>query len=240
MDPIIITIDGYCSCGKSTLAKDLARAMGYKYVDTGAMYRAVTLYFLRHQIDQHNPAAVQKALAEISIDFSYAPQSGEQLTHLNGEVVEEPIRSFEVSEQVSQVSAIHEVRAELVEQQQRFGQEKGIVMDGRDIGTVVFPRAELKFFLTASQAVRIKRRYDELRAAGRIVTIDEVRQNLEYRDYVDSTRKESPLMKAADAVVLDNTHLSTQQQLAFTYDKALQVQRATERAANQKKPSQDK
>jgi cytidylate kinase len=223
MNSIVITIDGYCSCGKSTLAKDLAKAMSYKYVDTGAMYRAVTLYFIRHGIDRENGQAVKQALNDISIDFSYAPETGEQITNLNGYPVEEAIRAFEVSARVSQVSAIRDVRAKMVEQQQRFGEEKGIVMDGRDIGTVVFPEAELKFFLTASQPVRTKRRYDELRGAGKIVTVEEVRKNLEERDYMDTTRQESPLRRAADALILDNTHLSTADQLAYTKARALET-----------------
>ena len=226
MNSIVITIDGYCSCGKSTLAKDLAKGMSYKYVDTGAMYRAVTLYFIRHGINWEDGEAVEQALNAISIDFSYAPETGEQITNLNGYPVEEAIRTFEVSARVSQVSAIRKVRAKMVEQQQRFGEEKGIVMDGRDIGTVVFPEAELKFFLTASQPVRTKRRYDELREAGKIVTIEEVRKNLEERDYLDTTRQESPLRRAADALVLDNTHLSTADQLAYTKAKALEILQA--------------
>lgn len=220
MQPIIITIDGYCSCGKSTLARDLAKSLGYKYVDTGAMYRAVTLYFIRNEVVKEDLTAVEKALNEISIDFSYAPSTGEQLTYLNGECVEDPIRSFEVTSKVSEVSAIKAVRNKLVEQQQEFGKEKGIVMDGRDIGTVVFPNADLKFFLTASQSERIKRRYEELKEAGRIVTIREVRQNLEERDHLDATRTESPLCQAEDAIVLDNTHLTTSEQLHFTREKA--------------------
>lgn len=220
MTPIIIAIDGYCSCGKSTLARDLAKVLGYRYVDTGAMYRAVTLYLWRREIDFKDNDVLKKALSEISIDFFYSPDSSEQLTHLNGENVEELIRSQEVSSRVSQVSAIPAVRDKLVEQQKQFGAEKAIVMDGRDIGTVVFPHAELKFFLTAAVGVRTKRRYDELTAKGTIVSIEKVHHNLEERDYLDATRAESPLKKAADAIVLDNTHLSPEDQLAYAREKA--------------------
>ena len=226
MAPIIITIDGYCSCGKSTLARDLAKVLGYKYVDTGAMYRAVTLFLIRKGIQAEDEDAVKAALAEISIDFSYAPYTNEQLTFLNGENVEEAIRSQEVSNHVSGVSAIRAVRKTLVEQQKRFGEEKAIVMDGRDIGTVVFPHAELKLFLTASLNIRAKRRYDELIESGAIVSIDEVHRNLVERDYLDATRQESPLKKAADALVLDNTHLSPEAQLAFARDEAYSIMKA--------------
>jgi cytidylate kinase len=223
MPPIIVTIDGYCSCGKSTLARDLAKELGYKYVDTGAMYRAVTLYLLRQRVNLEDEDAVRKILPEVSIDFKYAPQTNEQLTHLNGENVEEAIRSIEVSHHVSQVSTLRAVRETLVKQQKGFGTEKGIVMDGRDIGTVVFPDAELKLFLTASSSIRTKRRYDELKDAGEIVTIEEVHQNLEERDHMDATRSESPLRQAADAIVLDNTHMSREEQLAYARDKAYAI-----------------
>ena len=219
----MITIDGYSSCGKSTLAKDLAKALNYKYVDTGAMYRAVTLYFLENEVNPDSKQAVEDALNHISIDFSYAPNSGEQVTFLNGQEVEEAIRSFRVSANVSEISAIREVREKMVEQQQNFGKEKGIVMDGRDIGTVVFPKAEFKIFLTASQPVRIKRRYDELKQKGKIVSIEDVRRDLEERDFLDANRSESPLRKAVDAVILDNTHLSIAEQKAWAYEKAMEI-----------------
>ena len=223
MAPIIVTIDGYCSCGKSTLARDLAKELGYKYVDTGAMYRAVTLYLLRLGINLEDEEAVKGVLPEVSIDFTYAPQTNEQLTYLNGENVEEAIRSIEVSTYVSQVSTLRTVRETLVKQQKGFGAEKGIVMDGRDIGTVVFPNAELKFFLTASSSIRTKRRYEELKEAGEIITIEEVHQNLEERDHMDATRSESPLRQASDAIVLDNTHMSREEQLAHARDKAYAI-----------------
>ncbi len=223
MTPIIITIDGYCSCGKSTLARDLAKELGYKYVDTGAMYRAVTLYLLRLGLNLEDEDAVKKVLPEVSIDFTYDPRTNEQLTYLNGENVEEAIRSIEVSQQVSQVSTLRAVRETLVNQQKGFGTEKGIVMDGRDIGTVVFPDAELKLFLTASSSIRTKRRYYELKDAGEIVTIEEVHQNLEERDHMDATRSESPLQKASDAIVLDNTHMSREEQLRYGRDKAYAI-----------------
>lgn len=223
MTPIIVTIDGYCSCGKSTLARDLAKELGYKYVDTGAMYRAVTLYLLRLGVNVEDEDAVKQVLPEVSIDFTYAPHTNEQLTSLNGENVEEAIRSIEVSHHVSQVSTLKAVRETLVKQQKGFGTAKGIVMDGRDIGTVVFPDAELKLFLTASSSIRTKRRYDELKNAGEIVTIEEVHQNLEERDHMDATRSESPLRQAADAIVLDNTHMSREEQLAQARDKAYAI-----------------
>jgi cytidylate kinase len=223
MAPIIVTIDGYCSCGKSTLARDLAKELGYKYVDTGAMYRVVTLYLLRLGINLEDEEAVKGVLPEVSIDFTYAPQTNEQLTYLNGENVEEAIRSIEVSTYVSQVSTLRTVRETLVKQQKGFGAEKGIVMDGRDIGTVVFPNAELKFFLTASSSIRTKRRYEELKESGEIITIEEVHQNLEERDHMDATRSESPLRQASDAIVLDNTHMSREEQLAHARDKAYAI-----------------
>lgn len=221
MKPIIITIDGYSSCGKSTLARDLAKALNYKYVDTGAMYRAVTLYCIEHDVNLNAPDQIRDALSEISIDFSYAPQTGQQRTHLNGVEVERAIRQLHVSSRVSEVSAIGAVREKMVEQQQQFGQEKGIVMDGRDIGTVVFPQAELKIFLTASESIRIKRRYDELMEQGKLITIDEIRGNIDERDFQDTHRQESPLKMASDAYLLDNTHLSLRQQRDWVYELAV-------------------
>ncbi len=221
MIKIIVTIDGYCSCGKSTLARDLAKLLNYKYVDTGAMYRAVTLFFLENQVDTNDQDQVKGALEQISIDFSYAAQSGQQITHLNGQEVEEAIRRINVSSKVSEISAITKVREKMVEQQQKFGAEKGIVMDGRDIGTVVFPNAELKIFLTASESVRIKRRYDELLSQGKIVSIADVRENLEERDHLDTHRKESPLKMAKDAYLLDNSHLTIKAQRDWVYERAM-------------------
>lgn len=233
MGKIIVAIDGYSSCGKSTLAKDLAQMLGYKYIDTGAMYRAITYYFQKHQIDTTNQQAIEAALAAISIDFSF-DQDFNQITHMNGEPVEEAIRTMEVSSQVSQVSTLDKVREKLVEKQQSFGEEKGIVMDGRDIGTVVFPEAELKIFMTASQQIRMQRRYEELIQQGKIISLDEVRQNLEERDYLDTHRSNSPLKMAEDAFVLDNSHMSVQEQLNWAYQKVRDIIEAKNPAGNAK------
>jgi CMP/dCMP kinase len=208
---IIIAIDGHSSCGKSTLAKALANRIGFAYIDSGAMYRAVTLFLLQNQIDPSNLQAVSKALEQISIHFE-ATQMGNR-TFLNGQDVEEEIRQMPVSEKVSEVSAVSAVRRAMVRQQQEMGRNKGIVMDGRDIGTVVFPQAELKIFLTAEMEERARRRHRELSAKGWNVTLDEVRRNLTERDYIDSNRADSPLRQATDAVVIDNTHLTEQEQL---------------------------
>ena len=209
---IIITIDGWSSCGKSTLAKQLAKELGYIYIDSGAMYRAITLYFLRNHIDWTKHRAVEKALAEIFIEFIYNSKN-ELETHLNGENVEYVIRDLVVAEKVSEIAAIKEVREFAVLRQQEMGKSKGIVMDGRDIGTVVFPKAELKIFMTADNAVRVERRFNELYAKNPNVTLEEVRNNLEMRDYIDSNREISPLKQAKDALVLDNTHITEKQQL---------------------------
>lgn len=208
MNKITIAIDGYSSCGKSTLAKALAQRLGYTYIDSGAMYRAVTLYFLRHGIAVEDAQRVKSALGEIQIRFDLANR-----TLLNGELVESEIREMRVSNYVSEVAAVPEVRRAMVAQQQEMGSEKGIVMDGRDIGTVVFPRAELKIFLTAAAHIRTKRRYDELQAKGVPATLEDIAQNLQHRDHIDSTREDSPLRKAADAVVIDNTSLDRDAQL---------------------------
>jgi cytidylate kinase len=216
---IIIAIDGWSSCGKSTLAKRMAKELGYLYVDSGAMYRAITLYFLRNHIDWTDKAEVKKALKEISLEFIVNENSGQGEMHLNGENVEYVIRDLVVAEKVSEVAAIKEVRHFAVEQQQQMGKKKGIIMDGRDIGTVVFPNAELKIFLTADSAVRVERRFKELIMKNPNVTIDEVKANLEMRDYIDSNRKESPLRQADDAILLDNTNLDEIQ----TLHKALQL-----------------
>jgi cytidylate kinase len=219
MPRIIIAIDGYSSCGKSTLAKELARHLGYRYIDTGAMYRAVTLYFLRNQIDIHHPEMIHDALKHIRVDFRINTDTQQQETYLNDENVENEIRvNPRVASQVSDVSAISEVRRFLVKQQQSMGSEKGIVMDGRDIGTVVFPNAELKLFVTADPKVRAQRRLDELTAKGQNTTYDEVLANLTKRDYIDSTREDSPLKQADDAVLLDNTHLNREQQFKLALD----------------------
>jgi cytidylate kinase len=210
---IIIAVDGRSSCGKSTLAKALAAALDYLYIDSGAMYRAVTLYFLRNEIDWEDSRQVETALAQIQIHFDRS--RGALRTLLNGEDVEEAIRTMEVSGAVSPVSAIPAVRRALVAQQQQLGSRRGIVMDGRDIGTVVFPAAELKIFLTASSEERTRRRYQELLAKGKEISREAVAQNLAQRDHIDSTREDSPLRQAEDAVVLDNTNLTEKEQLAM-------------------------
>ena len=217
MKKIIVAIDGYSSCGKSTLAKALAGRLGYAYVDSGAMYRAATLYLLRHGIGIGEEDAVEAALDDIHIRFERNPSGNRTL--LNGADVEEQIRSMEVSAVVSEVSAISPVRRAMVRQQQNMGKHKGIVMDGRDIGTVVFPDAELKIFLTAAKEIRVARRYRELKAKGIDISLGEVEENLAHRDLIDSTRDDSPLRQAEDAVVLDNSHLTPEQQL----DQALQL-----------------
>lgn len=212
MKKIIVTIDGWSSCGKSTLAKQLAKELGYIYVDSGAMYRAITLYFLRNHVDWTNPEEVKEALENISLEFVFNPASERSEMHLNGENVEYVIRDLVVAEKVSEVAAIKEVREFAVAQQQQMGKNKGIVMDGRDIGTVVFPGAELKLFMTADNAVRVERRFKELYEKNPNITLEEVKANLEMRDYIDSNREVSPLRKADDAIVLDNTHLTPAEQ----------------------------
>lgn len=209
---IIIAIDGWSSCGKSTLAKQLAKKLGYLYIDSGAMYRAITLYFLRNHIDWTDKKEVQAALMEIHLDFQYNEKNGISEIYLNDENVEYVIRDLVIAEKVSDVAAIKEVRSFAVAQQQKLGEKKGIVMDGRDIGTVVFPKAELKIFMTADNAVRVERRFKELYEKNPNITIEEVKYNLEMRDYIDSHREVSPLRKADDAIVLDNTNLTEEQQ----------------------------
>ncbi len=212
MKKIIITIDGWSSCGKSTLAKQLAQKLGYIYVDSGAMYRAITLYFLRNHVDWTNKKEVKEALKNIELNFEYNPKSGGSEMHLNNENVEYVIRDLVVAEKVSDVAAIKEVRDFAVAQQQQMGQGKGIIMDGRDIGTVVFPAAELKIFMTADNAVRVERRFKELYEKNPNVTLEEVKTNLEMRDYIDSHREVSPLRQAEDAVILDNTNITEEEQ----------------------------
>ncbi|RYY61463.1 MAG: (d)CMP kinase [Chitinophagaceae bacterium] len=209
---IIITIDGWSSCGKSTLAKQLARKLGLVYVDSGAMYRAITLYFLRNHVDWTSHREVTKALGLIHLDFHFNEKTESSEIFLNDENVEYVIRDLVVAEKVSDVAAIREVREFAVAQQQKLGSKKGIVMDGRDIGTVVFPHAELKIFMTADNAVRVERRFKELFEKNPNITIEEVKNNLEMRDYIDSHREVSPLRKADDAIVLDNTHLTEEEQ----------------------------
>ncbi len=214
---IVITLDGWSSCGKSTLAKRLAKKLGYLYVDSGAMYRAITLYFIRNQVNGLDINEVKKALNEISLEFIFNENSGQSDIYLNGENVEHLIREMQVAEKVSDVAAIKEVREFAVLQQQIMGKNKEIVMDGRDIGTVVFPDAELKIFMTADNAVRAERRYKELVHKNPNITIEEVKKNLEMRDYIDSTREVSPLRQAKDAIILDNTILTEEEQFQIAY-----------------------
>ena len=215
-EKIIIAIDGYSSCGKSTISRDLAKKLGYRYIDTGAMYRAVTYYLIKNKIDIEDHHAVSDALTHIHIDFDY-DDAGKQITILNGENLEKYIRMADIVDNVSQVSTIKEVRHFLVSQQQKMGESKGIVMDGRDIGTVVFPNAELKIFMTANEDIRIQRRFAELETLGIKMSLEEVRENIRKRDYTDTHREESPLRQAEDAIVIDNTNLSREQQLEKAY-----------------------
>ena len=218
---IIVTIDGWSSCGKSTLAKQLAKVLGYVYIDSGAMYRAITLYFLRNHIDWTDTKEVEEALKNINIEFEFNEKSQQSEIILNGENVEYVIRDLVIAEKVSEVAAIKEVRTYAVAQQQKMGEKKAVVMDGRDIGTTVFPNAELKIFMTADIAVRVERRFREMFEKNPNTTIEEVKNNLETRDYIDSHREVSPLRKAADAVEIDNTNLTEFEQL----DIALQLTR---------------
>ncbi len=217
---IIITIDGYSSCGKSTLAKQLAAKLNYIYIDSGAMYRAITLYFLRNHIDWSKTASVKEALENIQLSFVVNEVTGQTEMFLNDENVEYLIRELIIAEKVSEVAAIKEVRSFAVAAQQALGLEKGIVMDGRDIGTTVFPHAELKLFMTADPLVRVERRYKEMYAKNPTINIEDVKANLELRDYIDTNREVSPLRKADDAIVLDNTNISREEQLAFALKKA--------------------
>jgi len=210
---IIITLDGYSSCGKSTLAKQLAAELDYVYIDSGAMYRAITLYFIQNRIDWNNAEEVARALSNIQLEFIYNPISGSSEMNLNGENVEHMIREMLVAEKVSEVAAIGAVREFAVAQQQEMGRQKGIVMDGRDIGTTVFPHAELKIFMTAETAIRVERRFKELYAKNKNITIHEIKENLELRDYIDTNREISPLRKAEDAIILDNSQLTPEEQL---------------------------
>ena len=216
---IIVAIDGHSSCGKSTMAKDLAREVGYIYVDTGAMYRTITLYALRHGMFQSDGTVNEEALREAmpTVQVSFVLDTATQLPHacLNGEDVENDIRGMEVSSHVSPIAALPFVREAMTRQQQLMGQAKGIVMDGRDIGTVVFPQAELKVFVTASAEVRAQRRYDELTAKGKTVNYEEILQNVTERDYIDSHRSVAPLRQAPDALLLDNSHLTIAEQKAW-------------------------
>jgi cytidylate kinase len=216
MKKITIAIDGHSSCGKSTMAKDLAREVGYVYVDTGAMYRSVTLYALRHNLFNEDgsvkTAELEQEMKNIRIAFRFNAEAGRPDTYLNGECVEKEIRSLEVSNHVSPIAAVGFVRTAMVAQQQQMGKDKGVVMDGRDIGTTVFPDAELKIFVTASAEVRAQRRYDELKAKGMPAEFDDILKNVQERDYIDSHREVSPLRKASDAIELDNSHMTIEEQ----------------------------
>jgi cytidylate kinase len=219
---IIIAIDGHSSCGKSTMAKSLAQELGYVYIDSGAMYRVVTLYALRNSLINNSVPDTEKIIGElknIKITFKWDELAGKNTTFLNGENVEEEIRRLEVSQNVSPISTIAEVRHEMVKQQRENGKNKGIVMDGRDIGTVVFPDAELKIFMTASPEIRAQRRFDELKQKGVEVDFAEILENVEGRDQIDSNRKVSPLKKADDALILDNSNLTREQQLKWTLER---------------------
>jgi cytidylate kinase len=210
---IIVAIDGYSSCGKSTLAKALAKRLNFIYIDSGAMYRAVTLFFLRNNIDLTDKKSVINALNNIHVDFQTS--DNQTLITLNSEDVSKEIRQMPVADKVSTVSAIKDVRIEMVKQQQRMGRSGNIVMDGRDIGTVVFPNADLKLFMTADPQIRAERRYNELISKGENVNMEEIFENLAKRDHQDTTREESPLIQAEDAVVLDNSYIDEKQQLEF-------------------------
>jgi cytidylate kinase len=212
---IIITIDGWSSCGKSTLAKQLSKELGYTYIDSGAMYRAITLYFLRNHIDWTDSAEVEAALKDIHLHFEPNEKNGESEIFLNDENVEYLIRDLIIADKVSDIAAIAAVRTFAVAQQQKMGRRKGIIMDGRDIGTTVFPDAELKIFMTADIPVRVERRFKEMYEKNPNITIEDVKHNLEMRDYIDSHREVSPLKKADDAITLDNTNLTMEEQLKF-------------------------
>ena len=215
MKKITIAIDGHSSCGKSTMAKDLAREVGYVYVDTGAMYRSVTLYALRNGLFTNEGIKedeLRQQMPNIQISFKFNPETGRPDTYLNGELVEQDIRTMEVSSHVSPIATLGFVREAMVAQQQQMGKDKGVVMDGRDIGTVVFPDAELKIFVTASAEVRAQRRYDELKAKGMEADYDDILKNVQERDYIDSHREVSPLKQASDAILLDNSQMTIAEQ----------------------------
>ena len=222
MKKITIAIDGHSSCGKSTMAKDLAREVGYVYVDTGAMYRSVTLFALRNGLftaDGIDEEALRQRMPEIKISFKFNAETGRPDTYLNGELVEQEIRTMEVSNHVSPIATLGFVREAMVAQQQQMGKDKGVVMDGRDIGTVVFPDAELKVFVTASAEVRAQRRYDELKGKGMEADYDEILKNVQERDYIDSHREVSPLKKADDALELDNSNMTIAEQKQWLLDR---------------------
>ena len=221
MKKIVIAVDGFSSCGKSTMAKDLAREVGYIYIDSGAMYRAVTLYSIENGIfdgDVIDVGKLRNEIKNIHISFRLNPETGRPDTYLNDVNVESKIRTMEVSSKVSPISALDFVREAMVAQQQAMGKEKGIVMDGRDIGTTVFPDAELKIFVTATPEIRAQRRYDELKAKGQHASFDEILENVKQRDYIDQNREVSPLRKAEDAILLDNTNLTIEQQKEWLFE----------------------
>ncbi|GAB5523167.1 MAG: (d)CMP kinase [Roseivirga sp.] len=226
MKKINIAIDGFSGCGKSSTAKEVAKALGYKFIDTGAMYRAVTLYFLRNEVDLKSEASVAKALSQISIDFRPNKELGKSETFLNKQNVEEEIRKMYVSEMVSPVSAIKAVRVAMVAQQQEMGKNKGVVMDGRDIASVVFPDAELKVFMKASDEARARRRLKELEEKGETVSLEDIARNFRERDEQDSTRKESPLIQVPEAIVIDTSDLEFEDQVQKVL--ALAAERMTE------------
>lgn len=220
MKKIIVAIDGFSSTGKSTLAKQLAKRLGYTYIDSGAMYRAITLYFLRYEIALTDKTQIKNAIEKITLHF----ENNEIC--LNDENVEKEIRSMEISNLVSEVSALEEVRTFAVAQQQKIGKKKGLVMDGRDIGTTVFPNAELKIYLHANEKTRTQRRFDEMKVKNSLITLDEVRDNLKHRDLIDSTREISPLKKADDAIVLDNSELTMEEQLEISFNWVMDLKKS--------------
>jgi cytidylate kinase len=223
MPKIIVAIDGYSSCGKSTTAKLVAAQLGYAFIDTGAMYRAVSLFFYQNHVSLTNPIEVAKALNQINITFVYNDKKGKSDTYLNGLNVEDEIRKMYISNMVSEVSVIPTIRREMVAQQQRMGEQKGIVMDGRDIGTMVFPDAELKVFMSADPLIRAQRRQIELLEKGDAVDIDDILENIQKRDLIDTTRAEGPLRKADDAIELDTSYMSIDQQVAFVFEHVAQT-----------------
>lgn len=223
MGKIVIAIDGYSGCGKSSTAKAVAKDLGFTYIDSGAMYRAVTLHFLNQYLSPSNPQDVKKGLESLEISFQINPESQKQETYLNGLNVEDEIRTMRVSGRVSEVATIKKIRQEMVAQQQRLGRKKGVVMDGRDIGSVVFPDAELKIFMTADLETRAVRRQHELLEKGELVELDEIKRNLADRDLVDSSRVESPLIKMADAIEIDTSTLTFTEQVAQIVELAKEV-----------------
>lgn len=223
MSKIVIALDGYSSCGKSTTAKLVAAQLGFAYIDTGAMYRAVSLYFYRHYVSLTNPKEIHKALNNIRITFKYNTLTGKNETFLNGLNVEEEIRKMYISNMVSEVSVIVEVRRALVAQQQKMGKSRGVVMDGRDIGTMVFPDAELKIFMTADPVIRAQRRQRELLEKGELIELDAILENIKKRDYIDANREEGPLRQAEDAIVLDTSFITIDEQVDFVVHEADRV-----------------